>query len=153
MVAHASRSGRSVSAASPAILRRMSRITRPSRVRRNLSWRRARSPTLMTRHRIAQIGENRNPKSPEDRRQPAAAGKSDYFRRAARPSCSTTWRFFTGDNQRLLRSFLAPGFPAGVSRDAARALEAMVMNVLDQAASQTSTNFSSRSAHYGLTHS
>src|SRR5437868_7276313 len=30
---------------------------------------RSRPPTPMTRHRIAQIGENRNPKSPENRPQ------------------------------------------------------------------------------------
>jgi predicted phage terminase large subunit-like protein len=51
----------------------------------------------MTRHRIAQIGKNRNPKSPETGPEPAVSCGNDYFRRAPRPPCSTAWRFFTAD--------------------------------------------------------
>jgi hypothetical protein len=51
----------------------------------------------MTRHRIAQSGENGNPKSPENRPEPAVSCKNDYSDPAARPPCSTAWRFFTGD--------------------------------------------------------
>jgi hypothetical protein len=66
---------------------------------RNRSFRRSSrgfaiaSPTLMTRYRIAQSGENWNPKSPENRPEPAVSCKNDYSDPAARPPCSTAWRF------------------------------------------------------------
>jgi hypothetical protein len=80
---------------------------------RNRSFRRSSrgfaiaSPTLMTRHRIAQSGENWNPKSPENRPEPAVSCKNDYSDPAARPPCSTAWRFFTGDYRAVrIRSLL-----------------------------------------------
>jgi hypothetical protein len=43
----------------------------------------------MRYHRIAQITENRNPKSPEPTAKLTVSGRIDYFRPAARPPCST----------------------------------------------------------------
>src|SRR5437773_6996255 len=51
----------------------------------------------MTRHRIAQIGENRNPNRQKTDPEPAVSCKNGYFRPAAPPPGSTAWRFFTAD--------------------------------------------------------
>jgi hypothetical protein len=50
------------------------------------------------RHQIAQSGENWNPKSPENRPRTRRFLQKRLLRPAARPPCSTAWRFFTGDS-------------------------------------------------------
>src|ERR1700756_1501589 len=63
----------------------------------------------MTRHRIAQIARNRNPKSPETSPKLFVSGKIHYFTLALSPSCSMAWRFFTGDHiLSVLRKSLQP---------------------------------------------
>jgi hypothetical protein len=51
----------------------------------------------MTRHPIAQIAPNRNPKSQETAAAPPSSCRFDYFARPVLPGASTAPPFFTDD--------------------------------------------------------